>query len=108
MESNDITGISVVGSKSTQRRNAIYQNHREFLKRKRKKKKKRNGLRILKQLGLALILGSGSLPGRVPSGLCGKEKSGKVFSVSQDALIECFNRYSAKYCYYKNLKFPRR
>lgn len=41
MESNDITGISVVGGKSTQRRNAIYQNHREFLKRKRKKKKKK-------------------------------------------------------------------
>lgn len=36
-----------------------------------------------------------------PSGLCGKESSGKVFSVSQDALIELSNRCSAKYCRYK-------
>lgn len=103
MESNDITGISVVGSKCTQRRNAIYQNSREFLQ-----KKIRSGLRILKQLGLALISGSGSLSGSVPSGLGGKESSGKVFSVLHDGHIELSYRYSAKYCCYKNLKFPRR
>lgn len=103
MESNDITGISVVGKKCTWRRDAIYQNCREFLQ-----KKVRNGLRILKQLGLALIPGSGSLSGSVSSGIWGKESSGKVSSVLQDALIELSNRYSVKYCCYKNLKFPGR
>lgn len=75
---------------------------------KKKKKKKKKWAQNTKAAWISIDPGSGSLSGSVPSGLSGKENSGKVFSASQDALIELSNRYSAKYCCCKNLKFPRR